>query len=145
MSQTPEDYLSSKGFKLRGAPGQCLEWTGTVNNMGYGKLTSEGKSWYAHRLAFTLWHGPIPDGVFVLHHCDNPPCCNPEHLWLGTQTDNMRDCADKGRNRFRSSLNESQVRDIRERYVWGMGRDLAFEYGVHPRTISRIVKRHTWK
>jgi hypothetical protein len=70
-----------------------------------------GSVWKAHRVAWTLANGPIPAGMHVLHTCDNPPCCNPGHLWLGTQADNMADMARKGRtsNQFLRRLRDAEA------------------------------------
>lgn len=143
--KTPETYLREKGFKLKGA-GDCLVWTGYINNKGYGRMRREGKDWYSHRLAFSLWFAPIPEGKYVLHTCDNPPCCNPGHLFLGTQKDNMTDAKIKGRTNWGGAkLTAKQVQEIRERYKWGNRQKLADEYGVSPWSITRVVKRHTWR
>jgi Mor family transcriptional regulator len=75
----------------------CWLWTGAKASMGYGVLRWLGKRVYAHRLVYELTYGPIPDGLFICHHCDNPPCCNPQHLYAGTQRDNMRDRDRRGR------------------------------------------------
>ena len=76
----------------------CVEWPRGRSRSGYGQLRSEDRTpWLAHRLAWTLTNGPIPDGLLVCHRCDNPPCVNPEHLFLGTHVDNMRDMVQKGR------------------------------------------------
>ena len=77
----------------------CLEWNGARNARGYGTRRYLGKSCLAHRVAWILAHGDIPEGMCVLHRCDNPPCCNPEHLFLGTQADNIADMHAKGRAR----------------------------------------------
>jgi hypothetical protein len=75
----------------------CIIFPGCILNSGYGQLRVNGKRWQAHRWAWTQANGPIPAGMKVLHRCDNPPCWNVEHLFLGTQRDNMRDMAVKGR------------------------------------------------
>ncbi len=75
----------------------CVEWTGKVDRMGYGKRQFRRKSWLAHRVAWVEARGEIPDGMCVCHTCDNPTCINPEHLWLGTRTDNNADKIAKGR------------------------------------------------
>lgn len=83
--------------KVVKGPG-CWSWTSSTSEKGgYGFLSDRGEKVYAHRLSWELHRGPIPVGLWVLHSCDNPPCCNPEHLFLGTRTDNMQDAARKGR------------------------------------------------
>jgi hypothetical protein len=80
----------------------CWEWSGKVDKAGYGQFKiggRNGKTNFAHRVSYTLFKGEIPDGMCVLHRCDNPPCVNPEHLWLGTKADNSRDAMAKGRLR----------------------------------------------
>jgi len=94
---TPQRFQSG----LIRMPSGCLEWAGFTNPKGYGRLSYEGKPILAHRLAWTLAHGPILSGMEILHHCDNPPCCEPygnDHLFVGTNTDNMRDKIAKGRD-----------------------------------------------
>lgn len=78
----------------------CSLWTGPVNRGGYGVYNHLGERCLAHRAAWILTFGPIPDGMGVLHHCDNPPCVRPDHLFIGTQADNARDMNAKGRNVF---------------------------------------------
>ncbi len=80
-----------------GKPDECWEWTRYRDRAGYGQAYHEGRDVPAHRLAWILTHGPIPDGLKVLHRCDYPPCVNPAHLFLGTQGDNVRDAVAKGR------------------------------------------------
>lgn len=76
----------------------CMEWTGPKRPDGYGRLWFENKPWDAHRLAWHFAKGPIPEGMFVCHRCDNPGCYNPAHLFLGTAKDNTRDSLTKGRH-----------------------------------------------
>lgn len=75
----------------------CWPWSGNRIAKGYGIFTHRGRNAGAHRTAYQYAVGQIPDGLWVLHRCDNPPCCNPAHLWLGTATDNNRDMIAKGR------------------------------------------------
>lgn len=81
----------------------CWHWCGVRNTFGYGRMTYQGRSQVAHRLAWIAWNGPIPEGMYVLHRCDNRACVNPDHLWLGTYSDNLRDCWAKGRHPGRRS------------------------------------------
>ena len=83
--------------RMVGLPSGCLEWTGGTTPDGYGKIKIDGVTVVAHRLAWTLTVGPIPEGMCVCHTCDNPPCCNVNHLWLGTNAENMADKMAKGR------------------------------------------------
>lgn len=81
-------------------PDDCWEWQGHRNaKTGYGAISWQGAKTYTHRLALQLSRG-IPASRFVLHHCDNPPCCNPYHLYAGTQADNVRDRETRGRGRY---------------------------------------------
>ena len=89
----------------------CWEWQGARNPKGYGRLTLWYKMWYSHRLAYTIWKGPIPEKRFVCHHCDTPPCCNPDHLFLATHRENFIDAANKGR--VGKLLSPKQVREIK--------------------------------
>ncbi len=105
----------------------CWEWTGSLNNGGYGDfhLGGGGRHTLAHRLAWELAHGPIPDGVIVMHLCDNPCCVRPDHLKAGSMADNQRDMAQKGRAGQRgerspkAKLSDEKVRRIRRMCVDG--------------------------
>jgi hypothetical protein len=106
----------------------------------------------AHRYAYELVHGPIPDGLSCLHKCDVRTCVNERHLFVGSQADNMADMAAKGRSNqgeraHFAKLTEEQVRDIRQRYVPHVVTQyaLAAEYGVQQTLISQIVQGKIWK
>ena len=86
-------------FQATEKVGECWNWTGKVNNSGYGYAVFNGRKTGIHRLAYRFAFGEFDESLFVLHKCDNPRCINPAHLFLGTQADNMRDCAAKGRNK----------------------------------------------
>lgn len=138
---------------------ECWEWTGGLNNRGYGVFwITGGQRVLAHRYAFVREVGPISDGLDLCHRCDNPPCVNPAHLFLGTRSDNMRDMDRKGRRRSprgethpHSTLSDESVAEIRARYVPGLNRwrrgnasALAVEYGTtrnHVAAIARGAKR----
>ena len=129
----------------------CRIWTGALSH-GYGNITIETKSKRAHRVAWELENGPIPEGIDVLHRCDTPPCINPDHLWLGDDKDNLGDAARKGRmtrgERISwSILTERDVVEIRNRYAAGgiTQTALAKEFGVHVATLSQVVRHKTWK
>lgn len=102
-----------------GDPAACWTWQGTLDRKGYGQISDRGRSIRAHRLAWELEHGQIPSGMQVCHRCDNPPCCNPAHLFLGTAADNQHDKRNKGRaargsaNGGGGKLTDSAVREIR--------------------------------
>ena len=104
---------------------------------------------YAHRLAWELSNGDIPDGMFVLHKCDNPSCVRPDHLFLGTHDDNMKDMASKmrscvGQKHRDVILDEGKVKEIRMRYKRGNGPKLAEEYGVSIQTLYAALKGRSW-
>lgn len=134
--------------------GDCLIFTGTRNPDGYGLIATPDGARSAHRIAYTLWVGEIPDDTYVLHSCDNPPCCNHEHLFLGTQADNVKDMEAKGRRRNASgsghgntSLTEADVREIRHRYATGgvTQKTLADEFGMTQAGINHIIRRRSWR
>lgn len=142
-------------------PGECWEWTGNRSVRGYGQLRVDGRTVRAHRLAYELTHGPIPPGLMICHSCDNPPCCNPAHLWAGTARDNNHDMVAKGRHRRRADesnakfargekhgsakLTATDVRQIRQRVSDGERQaKIAREFGVGKDLIWQIKERRIW-
>ena len=143
----------------------CREWPGTIGQDGYGKLKVNGRTWRAHRWVWTQANGPIPDGLCVCHHCDNPPCVELEHLWLGTHADNVADRDAKGRHwtpgpytpkeqrgeaNAMAKLTTSQVAAIRAELAaaspWdGTQVRLARQYGVSKATITFIKQGRIWR
>lgn len=129
--------------------GGCWGWSKSRTSRGYGKFAFQSGDWtLAHRASYMLFVGPIPDGLFVCHRCDNTSCTNPDHLFLGTCAENNQDMADKGRRANgpalpHAKLSDEKVREIRASRV-GYDR-LARQYGVSKRLIQNVVLRRTWK
>lgn len=142
--------------RVRGA-NDCWEWQGHVNRQGYGGIGVVGRSHKVHRVAWLLAYGSIPDGLCVLHHCDNPPCVNVRHLWLGTNRDNLNDMRAKGRwarthplngtLNHNAKLHPEAIREIRRQHgeVGDSLSAIARCYGVALQTISRIINGRTWR
>lgn len=130
-----------------GGPNECWLWTGATRRRGYGVFSVECRDYVAHRLVFQVATGTDPGDNYVCHKCDNPRCCNPAHLFLGTPTDNVRDMLAKGRARpprgeqhHSAKLTIEQVRDIRRRRAAGEKLiDLSREFGVGDARLSVIV------
>lgn len=131
----------------------CWLWTGAVQGDGYGTGTRHYKQEVAHRIAFRAFRHEIPDGLNVLHRCDNRLCCSPDHLWLGTQAENVTDCIDKGRKRVVkgsgchwAKITERQVSQIKTLLGVGVSQsDMAWVYDVDQSVISRIHTGASWK
>ena len=126
----------------------CWIYPGPKHHFGYALHCDKGVQKVAHRVAFEISNGPIPPGLLVCHHCDNPPCCNPAHLFLGTAADNTRDAMSKGRLQLgeaspNAKLTSDAVRRIRKDPRWH--KVIAAEYGVDKSLISRIKRREGWK
>lgn len=125
---------------------QCWEWSGSRSRFGYGSFNGS----LAHRVAWELFHGPIPEGICVLHECDNPPCVNSSHLFLGTDADNAADKVQKGRHLFgqkhyMAKLNEDQVRAIRADARSAIAIARSNEFPVGYSSICLIRKGRTWR
>ena len=143
----------------------CWVWIGARASYGYGSLRSgghKGRLEKAHRISWEIHFGPIPDGLLVLHHCDNPPCVRPDHLFLGTQSDNMYDAVRKGRHvrplgdlRHHiprgeqlgsiTKLTADDVREIRKRASDGETQgSIAKDFPASRQQIGQIILRKGW-
>lgn len=142
--QTLEQRFNSR--VLRGAPDECWSWTGSALASGYGQIRVEGKTTTAHRVAWALAHGAIPAGQVVCHKCDNPVCCNPAHLFLGTPKDNVQDMIQKGR-KAKSHAPHTRMRKLTDDAVRAIRKDtrpahiVAHEYGVDEGTVYNVRAR----
>lgn len=119
----------------------CHLWTGSLDGHGYGQISAGGHKSYpcaTHRVSWIINHGPIPDGLLVLHRCDNPPCVWDEHLFLGTSGTNAQDCVQKRRSN-RKCLSPEDVASVRELLQAGLTQTTIAEcFGVTHRVIGRI-------
>lgn len=137
-------------------PDACWDWTASrIGGKEYGKFRVGERMEGAHRVAYALEHGEVPDGLLVCHHCDRPLCCNPRHLFLGTQADNLADRDAKGRGNTAPGtdsirkLTDEEVMAIRvmlaQRPERGMGVKVARMFGVSPGTVSMIRNGKLWQ
>ena len=150
MKRSTNDYFWARCEKKENG---CWVWVGATLPDGYGILSFKGKSHRAHRLSYSLAVWEIPVGVSVCHKCDNPACINPDHLFLGTQADNVHDCVRKGRraskkgtNNGRSKLSEKDVKRIRKIFAEGKKNktEISKLFGVSDTLIGLIVRRKSW-
>lgn len=141
-----------------GGPDACWLWIGkATHKFGYGTLWNGKRPDGAHRIAYIVTYGePPPDKPVICHDCDNPACCNPKHLFPGTQKDNLLDMGRKGRDRWDapalgerngfSKLTEAKVREIRRRRAEGEPRkSVAQAFGIAEATVKNVTSRRSWK
>ena len=145
-------------FVQKGAPDACWPWTKRKDGGGYGVYrrvrAGQTYTWKAHRLAWEFANGkPVPEGLGVLHSCNNPPCCNPAHLRAGTHRENMNDRDTAGRQgdhrgeaNGRAKLTAAQVLEIRAEWARGgrTKRGLASRYGVTDVAIGKLLRGENW-
>lgn len=143
-----------------GGPDVCWPWIGSLYSSGYGQffvgssqiVEGRNRTTYAHRVAWALTNGPIPGKLCILHSCDNPPCCNPSHLFLGTRAINNNDCKAKdrnadhhGTNNPNAKLTEVDVAGIRLLRADGLSQQaIADQFGVTQVQISRVLRGKAW-
>lgn len=140
----------------------CWVWVGHVEDNGYGRFNTDGRTMWAHRAAYELFVGPIPEGLEVCHTCDNRRCVRPDHLFVGTRKDNMLDAVSKGRlssgekhstallagkdRHNAAKLTVDEVRVIRQRLDVGhRPPDIARDFNVTPGAINAIRRGKTWR
>lgn len=148
------NYQDRFWSKVQKADGDgCWVWIAAKNRLGYGLFGFERKSMLAHRVAFVLTYGPIPDGVLLRHRCDNPACVRPDHLLPGDNAANTQDAIERGRRPVfkgmkngRAKLTDDQVREIRQRYDAGGTTILilAAQFGMSKSQIYNIVTCAQW-
>ena len=159
MNLTEKEIAQFWASVKNATPSECWEWQGSINHAGYGRWRKTGplQDEMAHRLSWRIHRGCIPKGLCVCHHCDNPPCVNPDHLWLGTRAMNNRDRAQKGRSHGplimlrgekspNAKLTAEDVKVIRSMHKpneFGYLR-LGRIFGVSKAAIHQIITRNTW-
>lgn len=142
---------------------ECWNWLGYKDNWGYGVAClndGKGGTILSHRLSYILTNEDIPDGLQVQHACNNPGCCNPQHLELGTNSKNMKYMVEQGISCIgeihHSKLTEDQVREIRKLYneqrrldpelkQWRITEPIAQRFGIHITTVQRIIRGESWR
>lgn len=134
-----------------GADDECWEWQGPCDVWGYGRVYFDRETHKAHRLSYEIHYGVDPGELCVCHSCDNPPCVNPYHLFLGTSVENNADRDAKmrhgwGERNGRALLVEDDVREIRQMVADGITQiAVAERFGVNPTTVHAVIKRRNWK
>lgn len=133
----------------------CWIWGGGKTDVGYGRVSFDGLFYSVHRLSYLIYKEEIPNGLFVLHKCDRRSCINPKHLFVGTQSDNMKDCYAKNRHSrisalgekaYNSKLKDKYIPKIKKLYKDGlMQKEIAKMFGVNRSLISRVINDKRWK
>ncbi len=154
----PNQYTDPKYYRLqwlidslKTESDACLLWPFTKTKRGYGSVNYQGRRMLVHRAVMMLTNPNFDESLDVLHHCDNPSCFRPKHLFQGTAADNVADMMAKGRQycgerHYLAKLTDQKVRDARMRWVAGETQaSIAASYGVSPSKITDAINRKTWK
>jgi hypothetical protein len=121
----------------------CMEYQGNIDQYGYGKISVFNKTKHTHRHVWELLNGELDNIIHVLHKCDNRKCVNPDHLFLGTNLDNMRDCINKGRRNCSSKLNPNKIKQICQMAKEGLlYKDIAMQFNITCSYSSRIARKN---
>ena len=152
-TKAPLDVRLARRLVLDEATG-CLEWVGNRGARGYGVIRmgeAPYRSRYTHRVAWELAHGPVPEGLFVCHRCDNRICCNVEHLFVGSAADNSGDMVSKGRQAYGSAVHNAYLSDAEVAAMralrdqgWTYER-LAKRFGTSSRNVGSICRGESWR
>lgn len=135
---------------------ECWEWMACCSQDGYGMIKVDGEVMRAPRVAWTLTYDEIPEGLCVCHHCDNPSCCNPDHLYVGTHADNMQDMSRRGRGVYPGTRGEDhgpskltelevhEIRRLRNEEGWAL-RELGMRFSISESNVSAIALYKSWR
>lgn len=155
VSEVPSEYVGKFWNLVNRCGDSCWSWMMSKTKRGYGVFYFNGRRTTAHRFAYASSRGPIPENMCVCHTCDNPGCVNPDHLYLGTHNDNMRDKAERKRvvsnplkaeRHWNAKLKNQDVIEIRN--LWKQGwkqKDIGNKFGITARYVCEIVGRRCWR
>lgn len=138
ITQTLIERFENKFIKLS----NCWEWIEGKDDYGYGKFSMNSRDHKAHRVSYQLYVGSIPDGLLVCHRCDNPSCVNPDHLFLGTQSDNIMDATIKNRTHPNRRIKSQEIEMIKSSIDFGLTKkEVAEQFGISPSYVSYICNK----